>query len=293
MNCSEWNNISIDHLDGFLKGQAQREADAHIEGCTKCRERLSHFIGLSNSINQIPRNPLPLALKRTNLKSNFFDEITRFDFRKIHNHWLKAPWYFRATAEASGILALVLLIVWFIPMVRESYEKRVEKQLDALQLEQLAYDYKKAGESDEHAHAPLERAQSNTESTALMGTEGDTDDDTEVTKASKGQIWRFILRTDTPKEVRPKIIQALLDLKIPKETPKIGGVEAPGGIQFDLLIPTELTVELKSKLDKLSETVSAPTNLPAGTDILTWYKLKSKTPIPAGKTRIIIWISQI
>jgi hypothetical protein len=74
---------------------------------------------------------------------------------------------------------------------------------------------------------------------------------------------------------------------------QIKGVNAPGGIQFDLLVPQSAVARLKQELLQLAP--PPPDGLadtPAG-ETFTWYKIKSKRKIPAGKARVVIWISQI
>jgi hypothetical protein len=133
-----------------------------------------------------------------------------------------------------------------------------------------------------------ELASSEGDSEGADGSAGvDVDSDVQVGKA---EIWRFNLKTDAPAIVRGQILKALKDTGVPENTPGIGGVEAPGGIQFDLLVPISVIAPLKGQLERLAGRPSE--NLPFN-ETFTWYKNRSKKPIPNGMSRVVIWLSQI
>jgi hypothetical protein len=101
------------------------------------------------------------------------------------------------------------------------------------------------------------------------------------------------LKTDSLREMQPRIVAILVGLDVPKETPGIGGIEAPGGIQFDLVVPSSAVASLMAQLKKLptssrdaaADSVGTPT-------AFTWYKNKSKRKLANGKARVVIWLSQ-
>jgi hypothetical protein len=107
------------------------------------------------------------------------------------------------------------------------------------------------------------------------------------------EVWRFNLKTDSPLEVRPRIVQVLRGLQIAENTPGIDGVEAPGGIQFDLLVPQASVNTLKKQLQSMApKAPTDQTDSPAA-ETFTWYMNKSKRKLPEHKTRIVIWLSQM
>lgn len=118
-------------------------------------------------------------------------------------------------------------------------------------------------------------------------------------KIGSSEIWRFYVKTDSPKELRPRIQALLEDLKIAEQLPPVdraalSGIEAPGGIQFNFLAPVTAVPELMTKMQQLSSTLSVPDTQEAQTrQTFTWYKSKSKKTIPAGQARVVIWLSQI
>jgi hypothetical protein len=143
-----------------------------------------------------------------------------------------------------------------------------------------------ANAANEDAAAPAGTAQDD---------EGEGDDEADAAEihVGKAEVWRFNLKTDSPRDVRPKIVALLTSLAIPDTTPGMAGIEAPGGIQFDILVTPDVVPQVKQALEKMAP--PPPKDLvdsPFG-ETFTWYKNKSKTPIPPGKTRLVIWLSQI
>lgn len=108
---------------------------------------------------------------------------------------------------------------------------------------------------------------------------------------ASGEIWRFILKTESPLQSRSRILEYFKERAIQMSDPAHSGVEAPGGIQFDIDIPIAEVLKLKQFLSLLSATpLDAATS---SSDSFTWYKTRSKQPIERGKARIVIWLSQI
>jgi hypothetical protein len=203
--------------------------------------------------------------------------------------WKRLPVAMRLLIEGVSIAAVVVLGIRLGPVVREMYEARMEKRLQTLI----------AAEDLSSQNVPLARGRSENEDAELSdevaNSEGDAENSTGVdvesdVQVGKGEIWRFNLKTDAPALVRNQILKTLKDVGIAETTPGIGGVEAPGGIQFDLLVPQAAIPQLKVQFEKLAGAPSA--NLPFS-ETFTWYKNRSKKPIPNGMSRVVIWLSQI
>jgi hypothetical protein len=115
-------------------------------------------------------------------------------------------------------------------------------------------------------------------------------------QVGKSEIWRFNIKTDSPALVRTKIMKAFEEVGIKKETPGYGGIEAPGGIQFDLIVPQDSIPQLKAQLEQLSQPQNPsedPAQRGSSGSTFTWYKNRSKKPIPPGTSRMVIWLSQM
>lgn len=305
MNCFEWQNRVSDYLDGSLAGASKVEADQHMEGCKDCTERHERFRLILNQIASQPRSSLPVPIRKSPLSA----ALPKLDVGFLgRSQWEKVPWYLRTTLEGVAIVILILAGISSGPKIRGLYERGLEKSLS---------EFSQSFNTDEtppETTAPLLRgnaqtvAQGETDPSKAEFASGDegaaSDDDSdsdaqggnqgdEEIRVGNSEIWRFILKTDSPHEIRPKIVKILTDLKIASDTPGLGGIEAPGGIQFDLLIPQSALPPLKRQLQAMAPKPPAElAKTPAG-ETFTWYKNRSKTKLPDHKTRIVIWLSQM
>ncbi|MEK7689660.1 MAG: anti-sigma factor, partial [Bdellovibrionota bacterium] len=307
ITCFEWRAHASDFLDGLLPEKTKRDADDHLVGCPACREQLKHFRAILAALSAQPRSALPIGIRKAPLGFR----IPKPDANLKISRWERAPWYVRTAIEGFGVGLLILAIITVIPKARELYEKSTQRKIEA-----IGFDDPELGMKGEGAETlQLARGRSDPGNggggpgaTGLENSEGDIDsgeyaeddldledapeaetDEGEVT-VGKGEIWRFSFKTDSPAELRPRIIQYMKDLRVPADTLGFGGVEAPGGIQFDLLVPRNVIGSLRAQLQKMakiSEKVSGKNagkaqGVPQSTDF-TWYKTRSAKPIPEGK----------
>jgi hypothetical protein len=315
MNCFEWQSRSSDYLDGTLIGPQKKEADEHIDSCKECSEKYKHYRLILTSIASQPRSTLPVPIR----KSPFSATLPRIDLQRSRSRWERTPWFIRTGAEGVGIAFIILFIVAMVPRVRSLYEKSIERRLDAFSVADLSLDNEAAKESGAGPAVPLARGKTykptegESQDTSAPGDEfsGENEDD-EDSAAGAGtdgndsvhvgssEIWRFSIKTDSPHEIRPKVVQLLTDLGVSAQTPGVGGTEAPGGIQFDLLVPQGIVANLKHQLQKIAPSPASVHDANASEasematrETFTWYKNKSKRKIPAGKARVVIWLSQM
>ncbi len=286
-----------------------RAAEAHLRDCGTCGERFKHYRLLLNTLAHQPRSTLPVPIRKAPLAAS----LPRLDMSAVgRSRWESLPWYVRTAAEATGIISMILIAIVAAPRLRNLYNQATERRLSEfaelfrrgdLGTDEVASlnvpasargkvagadgaDFETEGE-DEEATPEEEVSEDPKESVSFETETG------EKIRVGNSEIWRFSLKTDSPAELRPKIVEAITSLRVAEDTPGIGGIEAPGGIQFDLIVPKGVIPALRGKLQKLAP--KAPPELassPAGTTF-TWYKNRSKRPIPSGKTRIVIWISQM
>jgi|GEM_PF-1513021 len=320
LNCFEWQNRSSDYLDGILIGAAKQESDEHVESCAECGDRHKHYRLIVSSINGQARSALPVPIR----KSPFSASLPRLDPFSRRSRWERLPWFLRTGLEGAGIISAVLLVIVMVPRVRTIYERSIENRIDTL----LRTEPGPMARSDDDAAAvPLGRGnmtgdsirerqpghadefssgESDSQEAVIDSGSADESESAEPVlgtdiRVGNAEIWRFNLKTDSPKEVRGKVVQILTDSKIPSATLGVGGVEAPGGIQFDILVTKETVPILKTRLEALGKTLMAaaieagnvaepqsPRNQP-----FTWYKNKSRRSIPSGQARVVIWLSQL
>jgi hypothetical protein len=286
-DCFDTQNRMSESLDGLLPPSLNHAFERHLAGCEGCRTKAERLRELLRVLHQQPRAVMPLELREDPLA--FPVRRMRRVFEDPKASWKRLPVAARLLIEGVSIAAVVVLGIRLGPVVREMYEARMEKRLQTLI----------AAEDLSSQNVPLARGRSDAEdadlSDEVANSEGDAESSTGVevesdVQVGKGEIWRFNLKTDAPALVRNQILKTLKDVGIPESTPGIGGVEAPGGIQFDLLVPQSAIPQLKVLLEKLAGTPSA--NLPFS-ETFTWYKNRSKKPIPNGMSRVVIWLSQI
>ncbi len=266
-------------------------------------ERRARVEKILNRLRNLPKSSLPVPIRKAPLSS----PLPRIETTDHRSRWERLPWFVRTGLEGLGVAFAILSMVALVPKIRTLYEQSLEKRLDHMILADSAID------TDEiDASLPLARGKQpgGTPSEAAHDefageNEADFEEDppAEVTTVSdvrdvrvgNSEIWRFSIRTDSPREIRSKVVQALKEVRIPEDTPGFGGIEAPGGIQFDLLIPKSAVAQLKQSLQKIG---SSSRNLQgisssSSTGAFTWYKNKSRRAIPHGKARVVIWLSQM
>lgn len=306
MNCFDWQNRVSDYLDGSLMAAVKREADEHLEKCEECSSHHKHFRQILSSVTAQPRSTLPVSLRKAPLAAA--PPIGKIPFPERIRRWSELAWYVRVPLEGAGIVVLISVAISAGPKLRTFYERKIERSLteysegfggeNAENAASTALGRGNLTGSEKQVGAPTggatdDFAGSEGDSETDTSDTGDDDGDPQVVKATSSDTWRFNLKTDSPHDVRTKIVKILEDLKVPASTPGIGGIEAPGGIQFDLVVSQSIVPELKQQLEKIAP--AAPTDLadsPFG-ETFTWYKKRSKSPVPAGQTHVVIWLAQI
>lgn len=303
MNCFEWQNRASDYLDGILTGPAKAEADGHLDSCRECHDHYKRYRLLLTAIASQPRSSLPIPIR----KSPLAVVLPRLDIATLsRSRWEQVPWYVRTSVEGTAIVLMILLGISAGPRLRALYERGVERSLSeftqSLNSQDPTLDPTSATIplSRGKPAAPAVQPAANTASTDSNSDEDDfasSGDDSgssdQNIRVGNSEVWRINLKTDSPREIRPKIVQILTDLHIPVDTPGLGGVEVPGGIQFDLLVPQTVVTSIKKQVQALAPKPPAElADSPAG-ETFTWYMNKSKRKLPEHKTRVVIWLSQM
>ncbi len=296
VNCFDWQNHSSDYLDGTLVGASRLQADEHLDSCRSCGSRHQRYRIILSSIAGQPRSTLPVPIRKAPLSFS----LPRTDSFARRSRWERAPWYVRTGVEGVTIAVAILFVVAMAPRIRSLYERGLQRRLDEFSLE--------ATLSDTAPDSPLTRGRSLPSMQKAAGSvvsddfSSEAETEAEPVRVGQSEIWRFNFRTNSPRELRNKIVQILKDAGVSAES-NVGGAEFPGGIQFDLLVPVETLAQIKQQLQKLTvglihppaaaETLEDSDAGTAAREPFTWYKVKSKRALPAGKTRVVIWLSQV
>jgi len=303
MNCFDWQNHLSDYLDGSLPDAMKQAAKVHLDSCKDCSEKCKHFQVILSSIASQPRTPLPLPIRKAPLSA----ALPRIEPSKLSfSTWELIPWYIRIPIEAAGIILGVFLVITATPKIRTLYEMSFEKSLtdfrEELNLTEPHLD------KEEHSIPPLQTAQSHSVSHSasqttsgsehddLSGEDDSEEDDSDQNKnlhVGRSELWRFTLKTVSPDELRPQVVKTLTGLGVSEKTLGLGGMQVPGGIEFDLVLPQSLVADIKHALQKLApHTSSEDQQTPPGSENFTWYRVKSKRKIPEGTSQVVIWLSQ-
>lgn len=285
MECFEVRNQLNDFIDGSIASKSRDPFEKHLDGCKRCENENLRIRALIDTLQKQVRAQMPPELRSAPLafRVPIWSKIKNFKL-----FWRELPAPTRLLTEGVLIAAVVILGVQLGPRVRAIYEKNLDEQLEKMI---RAEDY-------ETADVPLARGKADPDPNATASTEDHENfqDDAEVGSphsemhVGKGEIWRFNMKTDSPSLTRSKIMKAFGEIGLAATVEGFSGVEAPGGIQFDLLVPSNAVSDLKTKLEKMAMQPADSDNV---SDAFTWYKNRSKKPIPSGTTRVVIWLSQI
>ena len=314
--CFQVQKKSTASLDGKLQPGEASAIEKHLGGCPACTENYRRIRKLLTCASDMPRFFLPADQRGHRIAQ----EKLFSDFRTRSLSFSEIPWFLRTGAESLVITFGILLAVALIPRFQRLYEASVNQRLDTLiasSTDESPLDSVAPASKQIHIEPQNETAANFGEEDSIhsgedlppLAAEGDSDldesavqtDEPKQPGAGPSEVWRFSLRTSSPKEARSKVIAKLMALGgTPENTPGLGGVEAPGGIQFNLVVDRAWLPDIRKHLNSLTSDQqndgrnTARTQNPLSTtEPLRWYRSASKTSLPTGKTRIIIWLSQI
>lgn len=315
--CFEFMNAISDFLDQGLSPLDQKTLKGHLDSCKSCGDRLDHFKKITEALKVLPKIQLPATVRSSPMSQQPVRAEAggpRMDpnAKPGSRNWIKTPWYIRSGIEGIGIAIVVLLIVGAVPRLRTWYETSLEKRLESFNLADFISSQFDSDDASETGDLKMSRGKSATGATT--GTDGvaseahdefSGEEEEEEEKPTKGrplrlgnsEVLRFNVSTDQPLEFRAKVIQLLKDLGVPGDSAGIGGVQAPGGIQFDLIVSNGVAQQLQKQIQKLAGSMPktfSKSGAPeiTGREAFTWYKVRSRRNIPAGKIRVVIWLSQ-
>ncbi len=290
-DCFRWKNHASDFIDGTLQEPLSTQAKNHLDSCGSCTEQLNHYLQVITVISSQKKVTLPPELRKAPLSAT----LPRVTPSKMTlTRWEKIPWYLRTSLETVAIVGVVLIGISVTPQLRTIYEKSIEKTLIEFK-ESLSIPVP-APEAVDMTLPPLQdkfpMATTGAEEEDELAGEDDTNVGESHVKVGKSQLWRFTLKTVSPDELRIQVVNALTHLKVPTNTPGLGGMQVPGGIEFKLILPQEMVLDLKHTLQKLVPNAEDNANVAPGSENFTWYMVKSKKKIPDGKSQVVIWLSQ-
>ncbi len=324
LSCFDWSNQASAYLDGSLPPGAQKAADQHLADCADCRGRQQRYRLILDSLRSLDRVAAPAKIKyerevaepgRKRAAPTRWPELER-RLRPVIRPILQPLKGLNARSWAWIIFSVLgFVTLTSLPKLRALYETRLQKRLDAVNFAELPITQASGGPADSENEPAMvddfggedaeedDSQAADTATGAVQHTRWEGEWDPAKHKASQGsgagsgaQVWRFILRTDSPQDMRGKIHDALIKAGAAPTAKMIHGFVAPGGIQFDVLVPSESIDDLKQVLKEFSDEHAAPEDSgaaenPFPTEPFTWYRNRSKRPLPQGAARVIIWLS--
>lgn len=206
------------------------------------------------------------------------------------------PMGIRFLIETSFILVFLLLLLWFIPEIRNRYETSIQTRINEYLVESALLDSPAPDGTSKSPKAPLAQ-----DSAGLDTDEGITKSSSETPaqkrqpKVNEGETWRFSFTGSATNEMEAAILETLHQLKASEQKP----LNVPGGIQFDFILETGKLLGLKEKLEstvsELQRRSLVAQTTPLAYANLSWYKKKNMgtRKIPPGHVQVIVWISTL
>ncbi len=290
MTCFTLQSRTSDYLEGTLSESLKREAEDHLGNCKECHARHRHYRLILAAIANQPKSTLPALLKKSPLTNPLPRGPTS---QPTLIQWESIPWLLRTLIEGVGIVVFILFGTYSAPKIRALYEKNIDKSLtdfhESTHLNEILPD------TVDPVLPPLQENPVNLSGSQAgddISGEDDSEDDDDV-HVGRSQLWRFTLKTVSPDELRPQVVKALTEAGVPLSLPGLGGIQVPGGIEFDLVLPQSSVPNIKHFLQKMAPPpFSDKVNSPSGSENFTWYRVKSKRKLPEGTSQVVIWLSQ-
>jgi anti-sigma factor RsiW len=108
MNCKAMEKVSVDYLEGRMEVGRWREAEAHLQECGACRERVQQFREIWSMLDETPVI-VPTAS---------FDAAVRARVAQEGNRWSIWGWLVPSPRLAIGVTALLAFSIWLSSMPR-------------------------------------------------------------------------------------------------------------------------------------------------------------------------------
>lgn len=307
MNCFHWQSNLSDYLDGLMIGAQKSEIDDHVEGCKDCAEHYQHYRTLQTLIGGLERYHMPVTLQKSPLERPLAKGNEK-PSSSLQEWWIRRPWYVKFLLEGVAVVLVAFVVVKSAQKIIAWQEKTIDDQFE--KIDSQPQEASQVNLPPGFAKNAPNAAKSGSPSESASSESGDSDDDSvaplddyaeddegagDNVEVGKSEVWRFYLKTDSPPDVRNQVVAILKQLNLFDQTPNTLGMEAPGGIQFDVLAGSTDVATLKHAIEKLNprqNDVDAVGSSPLSQPF-TWYKKKSREPLPTGKARVIIWLSQL
>ena len=253
------------------------------------REQILRYLASEN----VPmKNPKELSLRDLVDSSLSILPIQRSLFQRFQ----ALPFAIRFSLETAFVLSTLVLLMWIIPEIRNTYENSVQKRINDYLIESSLID----------SPAPAGTSKSPKAVTPAPEAKEEESDASEIEasnvtrkqpKVNEGETWRFSFTGSQTPEIESGVQEALKKLGVESNKP----LTVPGGIQFDFLVPTHLLIPIKEAFESMTIELQKKTGSSKQGGIgnssanLSWYKKRNMgtRKIPSAHVQVIVWISTL
>ncbi len=287
MECFEFRT----RLSDFLDGPPQAPFEEHSKSCKSCQALVKHVHVIRTELQS------PQLVKESGGVQGALS---------LKSGKSRSPLSFRLALELVGGIALIVFVVSVLPRLIATQQKSIDETIESLDEHdpnpQTADLQSGEGFHEEYFSESGTTEDNETPSQPTVVSEPILQKPGENLKVGDSEIWRFMIRTDSPRDLRAKVIEVIKTSLAETgatsaeslSAKEAEGTVAPGGILFNFMISKSAVVGMKERIEKLvqSETPQSSAKVDKLKPPFTWYKKKVAKEIPAGKTRVVIWLSQ-
>jgi hypothetical protein len=216
--------------------------------------------------------------------------------RSLYQSFQSLPFAVRFAIETVSVLFTLVLLMWIIPEIRNTYENSVQKRINDYLIESSLVD-----------SPPPEGT---TKAPKVLPTPNEADNEKEAEsalaasapsaskkqpKVNEGETWRFSFTGSMTNDIETEILTILKKAGLEEHKP----LTIPGGIQFDFILPIQGLIPLKTSLEEMTSELQhkSPSNAQSmmSSANMSWYKRKmiNGRKIPSGNVQVMIWISTL
>ena len=217
--------------------------------------------------------------------------------KNILDRFRALPLPARFLFETGIVLSVLVFLMWLIPEVRNRYESSIQKRINDYMIESTISDAP-APEGTSKTPRIVEAPPADIVNIGMPDeadqkiTEGQSK---KPLKVNAGETWRFSFTGPGTNDILNGVNETLKKMGLEKTK----SITVPGGIQFDIFLPTSELSNMKLNLEEMTahlqrRTSSSGTDAPAVVN-MSWYKKKGMTgrKVPSGNVEVVIWVSTL
>jgi hypothetical protein len=215
--------------------------------------------------------------------------------KNLYHSFQALPFPARFAIETLSVLSILVLLMWIIPEIRNTYENSVQKRINDYLIESSLVDSPAPeGTTKEARVLPTPNPQDEEEPETSQPSAPPVSSKKQP-KVNEGETWRFSFTGSMTNDIETNILLILKKAGLDQNKP----LTVPGGIQFDFMLPIQNLIPLKTSLEEMTSDLQhkSPANHQnlMSSASMSWYKRKmlGGRKIPRGQVEVMIWISTL